>query len=302
MKRLRYIWIYLFLGGCLYFPWIWLSDHRELASNHVLRNGPALAFAMLCQWGCWWLACWTWRRLLSRHTPVRINLWESAIQMMSVLLGKYLPGKIWGMLARGARMAEMGIAKADVLALSVLEQYYSVCCGGIVAVCLLLLWLGGPVWMLLLPVLVVGAGAAERMRQLAWSWVRRWPKYQHLPALRVDWVESLQLQAGFAGVWILQSAAISLLHRAFFPSTLSAMDFVWLMASNIVGILVGFLALFAPGGIGVRELVATSMSAAIMPWDEALALQLIARAWLVLHEVLVGGAIVALGIKFQRKS
>lgn len=302
MKRLRYIWIYLFLGGCLYFPWIWLGDHRELASNHVLRNGPALAVALVCQWGCWWLACWTWRRLLSRHTEVRLSLWESAIQMMSVLLGKYLPGKIWGMLARGARMAEMGIAKTDVLALSVLDQYYSVCCGGIVAVCLLLLWLGGPVWLLLLPVLVVGAGGVERMRQLAWSWVRRWPKYQHLAELRVDWVESLQLQAGFAGVWILQSAAISLLHRAFFPSTLSAMDFIWLMASNIVGILVGFLALFAPGGIGVREVVATSMSATIMPWDEALALQLIARVWLVLHEVLVGGAIVALGVKIQRKS
>jgi len=59
-----------------------------------------------------------------------------------------------------------------------------------------------------------------------------------------------------------------------------------LMLANTVGNTLGFLALFAPGGIGVREGVASSILAGFMPLGDAVMLSLLFRLWTVVLDAL----------------
>lgn len=67
----------------------------------------------------------------------------------------------------------------------------------------------------------------------------------------------------------------------------------WLVLANILGITIGFFALFAPGGIGVRETITSLTLTQVMPLETALLLSLVFRFWIVASE-LSGSIIITL--------
>ena len=58
--------------------------------------------------------------------------------------------------------------------------------------------------------------------------------------------------------------------------------------SLTAGFLAGFVALFAPGGVGVREGVGAALLANIMSLEDAVLLMLMFRLWVVVMELLAG--------------
>jgi uncharacterized membrane protein YbhN (UPF0104 family) len=100
---------------------------------------------------------------------------------------------------------------------------------------------------------------------------------------------SLWLIAGLMFV----SLYLILIDRHVEPDLLTA-----LMLSNIAGIAAGFAALFAPGGIGVREGVMIGILLPYMPVEQAMLLAIVSRLWQVASDA-AGGV---LGLWLARRA
>ena len=69
-------------------------------------------------------------------------------------------------------------------------------------------------------------------------------------------------------------------------------DLLLLLAgANAFGIIVGFFAFFAPGGIGVREGVIVGLMLAYMPLQDAMLFVLAYRLWLVIADLFSLGVV-----------
>ena len=74
----------------------------------------------------------------------------------------------------------------------------------------------------------------------------------------------------------------------FFGTSPTIEIFTVVLFANTVGITTGFLALFAPGGLGVREAATSSILSTIMPLSEAIALVIVFRLWIMAWEFMGG--------------
>ena len=67
-----------------------------------------------------------------------------------------------------------------------------------------------------------------------------------------------------------------------------------LLLANTAGIWAGLLAVFALGGIGVREITSVAIMAAFMSVEHAVLICILARAWLVIMDLFSGIAAIAI--------
>lgn len=88
--------------------------------------------------------------------------------------------------------------------------------------------------------------------------------------------------------WNILGFAVFLIARALRPE-LGVGDFLYVSASYAVAGIVGFLAVFAPSGIGVREAVFIEAMARLMPLGDAALLAAMARLVSTIGEVLSAG-------------
>ena len=79
------------------------------------------------------LAAEVWRRLVFVVAGVRGTFADGYLQMVSAAIGKYVPGKIWGIVARTAQLHRVGVPAQMSIVSSVAEQLIVFLGGGIVA-------------------------------------------------------------------------------------------------------------------------------------------------------------------------
>jgi uncharacterized membrane protein YbhN (UPF0104 family) len=103
---------------------------------------------------------------------------------------------------------------------------------------------------------------------------------------------------GYVGVWLFLAITFMLVCTAFVDVQLTSVTVPVFILGLTAGFLAGFIALFAPGGVGVREGVGAAILATIMTLEEALLLMLMFRLWVVVMELLAG-ALVLRGAKPQ---
>ena len=73
------------------------------------------------------------------------------------------------------------------------------------------------------------------------------------------------------------------------------------MGANAAAYIIGYAAIFAPGGIGVREVTLSGLLAQVMPLELAAAIAVIARFWF-LGAQLVSALLALIGIGWRRRS
>jgi hypothetical protein len=86
-------------------------------------------------------------------------------------------------------------------------------------------------------------------------------------------------------IWFFSSITFILIYFALGYTTFDFNIFAWLVIANIMGIVGGFFALFAPGGIGIREGIIVSILIQFMPLKEAILYSLLYRIFLVAIEI-----------------
>jgi uncharacterized membrane protein YbhN (UPF0104 family) len=214
-----------------------------------------------------------WSRCLEM-LGARRDRWSGLRWFATGQLGKYMPGGVWhvvgqGELARRAGVAR-GIAYTSVL-LATIGLY------GTAAVILAALSLvsgsGGPSAWFLVGAIVLAVLAFEP-RVLAFVF-RRTPDVP-VPDRRT----TLRYAAGNTWAWLLVAAATVAVAKS-----ISAEAAISVVAAAAVGSwLVGFLALPAPGGLGVREATFVVLAESSMGGATAAAVALMARIVFVLAD------------------
>jgi len=252
-----------------------------------------LASAVLSVWVAYGLLIDGWRRLIvgwGQNVEYR-----SAVKIWCVSnLGRYLPGKVWSVaglavLAKRAG-ASGGAATGSALTMQALAIATGACVVAVAAPAAISLPQLGLTLVFALTVIWTLATSGLTARIV--RWVRPALEWRPLSARA-----SLLAAAANLIAWVVYGVAFWLLAKGILPqSNLSIRGAVGVFAAGYV---VGFLALFAPGGIGVREAVFVALLAPRLGSGEAVALAVGSRLLLTLTEV--GAALTALVIDVRTK-
>ncbi|SEH05569.1 hypothetical protein [Candidatus Venteria ishoeyi] len=298
LSLLQRIWLLLFIlvTFFLVIHYLWSQDTSVLTQTRLAW--PFISAAFVSHLIYWSLASFTWQQLTIKSCDLGLTMTQSFAQMVIVTLGKYLPGKIWGMVARGAYLKRSGISMEGTLLLTLQEQLLMLHSAALISGLLLGLLIAQP-WAWATALVVILSIFPGR-------WIQSWffslyaylankfkrPPMQNTPQL-LSTSHYLQLLSGYAGVWLILGGVFSLLYPAFMGGVLNLELLGWLVLANILGITIGFFALFAPGGIGVRETITSLTLTQVMPLETALLLSLVFRFWIVASE-LSGSIIITL--------
>ena len=256
-----------------------------------------LVFVCLAQLVFWWIAATMWTRLSRIVAGNVVSTWHGFQQLALVGLGKYLPGKIWGIVARGSHMAAQGVSTQRIAVATFYEQCISL--HGAALMCAVAYAIQNPTGLFL----TVAAAAILSMFAGAW-WSSLAVRAGGWLALRaglgfseddIEPVSSRQyfwLVLGYAFLWTFLGAVFLGLYCAFFSDVVDVRIGLGLIMANAVAITAGFFALFAPGGIGVREAVGASLLVAYIPLPEAAALVILFRIWATAMDGIAGIAVI----------
>lgn len=216
-------------------------------------------------------------------------------------LGKYIPGKVWQIAAMGAMAQKSGVSAAAAIGSSLLVNLVSIIAGfAVIALtaagrvgavvsqtegggsrptefAVVGIAIAGGVALLLAPI------AVPRLVTLAGRVTGRPIAIPHVPARAI-----VVAAASTIASWLLYGVAFSLFAHGVSPrATGNAFSYIAVYTGSY---LAGYLALFVPGGVGVREavLVLAMPRFGLTSAADAAIIAITSRLWLTILEVLPG--------------
>lgn len=223
-----------------------------LANSRVLQSFALSTFALVATY---LVTVAVWRRVIRQFGS---NMrYTEAIQLWSFSnLGRYLPGKVWQVVGIAVLGKPLGISPATAGAIAVVNLGFMVGTGGVLGA----YFLPESIPHLAMVRGLSFAGFAGLLLPVAWprlipTLVRRLPARWgggisiEAPSRRL----LLSAVAAFTAIWILQGAAFFILLQSW--QGLSLDHLPRLTGAYSLSYVIGLLAVFAPGGVGVRESV-----------------------------------------------
>ncbi|HUU46556.1 MAG TPA: lysylphosphatidylglycerol synthase transmembrane domain-containing protein [Acidobacteriota bacterium] len=255
---------------------IWTQWDQVRAHEWQLHGWWLLAAALL-MWVDLIAIILLWRSLLVdvSHRPLSFG---SAYRVSTLAnLGKYIPGKVWAVMGMVYLLKREGYPAATALASTVLHQAFMVVAGA----SFLLLVLG--VEFLgrfpLLPVIVGLGGSLLVLYPPVFARLLNW-------GLRLLHRDPVQIPQSFLRAvirfflyifgWVTYGASFWCMMRGI---GIAPPVFWEIVAAFGAAYLIGFLALFAPGGLGVREGIITILLAPYLPAGLPAVVAVAARLW-----------------------
>lgn len=224
---------------------------------------------------------------------------SQAIWMIATTqIGKYLPGKVWYIVGR-VYVGKKAQLDGKKLTLSmVLETCLVYITGGIVFSLTTLIagnystaWLIISIILTTTTIIILHPMILDRITNFVLRFLKK-PEVH----LSLTYTQISRISLYFFGIWIAQIAGFYLLIKTIYPIPLrsifnlaSAYSLAWISGS---------LAVFAPGGLGVREGMMTLLLSSILPMPLAIAISFIARVWITIFEAVI----FFIGLIIQRRT
>lgn len=262
-----------------------------------------LLLSVLAGLGTFVVMASNWQRLI-RGFGHKVSLTKSFRIFYLSDLGRYIPGKIWPLLGILYLTKKEGIPPEQATASFVLVQMFAIPASLFVFVVALQLepgllvdqvavlgatstYLLTAVWIALSATLVLWP---QRLLKLGNAVLRRFsrPEVQ----FELDKKVALRLFVGYAVGWFCYGIAFYLFVRSVMPE--AGLSLVAAAGIFNAAYQIGYLTLFAPGGLGPREMVMGFMLTPFLG-PIALLLPILARLWAILIEVTA--ALIALAIR-----
>jgi hypothetical membrane protein len=229
-------------------------------------------------------------------TGKTIGLREGLSQVLMINFGKYIPGKIWGMAARGTRLKTLGFTLGEVGRASYLDQVLLLVTGFWLAFLSGAMLYDSTIYvlgLLLTTLVVLFFSHASRLIGKIATATQKTGWLGKLLDTRVTIGEVLTLSAGCVAIWLFLASTFMLFCSSIINFDLTPTNVAVFVLSLTAGYLAGFLAIFAPGGVGVREGVGAAFLSSIVTLEEAVLLMLLFRIWVVFAELAAGSLILA---------
>jgi len=227
-----------------------------------------------------------WRQQLSFRAAART--WSLAN------LGRYVPGKVWSVAGLVVLAERAGVERAPAAASAFASQALAVGTGAaVVAACT-------PHATSPLRLVAAVLAAVVTVGLLVWS-----PTVRFIGRLVQTErpLEPLQPAAVLAAAafsllgWVIYGAAFWALARGLVAPASTALSLPLAVGAFALGYILGWLALFAPGGIGVRELVFVGLLAPALGSGGAVAVSVASRVLLTATEAAAAALTLPLGNK-----
>ncbi|GGZ79306.1 lysylphosphatidylglycerol synthase domain-containing protein [Streptomyces echinoruber] len=269
---------------------LWLSVHDGTGTLAKLvlrpRSIPYLVAAFAANAVGVALTLVSWRALLDGLRPVADVLVAARIYFTS-FLGKYIPGRVWGLLAQLRLGREAGYSAPAMSGVFLLNLAVGTLTGLALGLTCGPGLLGGQAWWLLLPAGAVGAlfvrpGLLTSMVRVAARLARRSPP-AHLPTdsgLRRSMVAA-------TASWLVAGLHLWSLAVLFGADALRALPLC--VGGFALATALSSLAVVLPDGWGAREAILMLVLSGVLPWPAAGAVAVASRIICTASEVAVAG-------------
>ena len=241
--------------------------------------------AYFIQVGAWYL--------VTLKVGIALNFRETAAAWFYSQLGKYLPGKVWILIGRFYLYESKGRGKQAISLALYFETITMLMAAGLISLIALapvgVRWIdprGGWFPILLFSLgfffLILHPRVLEKMINPILSILGRNPLRLSVSYWDMLWILFVNLLA-----WCLGGLGFYFFIDSIFPVT---RDYVLFLSGALaLSSILGLVAVFAPGGLGVREGVLVYLLSHIIPGGVAVVLSVLTRVWMTLIEVgLVG--------------
>lgn len=304
-KRLVFVLVLAFV-----LQQVWTIAREGNWSEMRLRPLP-IAGALCAYWLGWLPSVWVWRWLLrAMDRPVP---WGSAIRAYYVgHLGKYVPGKAMVLVLRSQLLGGEGVPGLSAALTATYETLLMMGVGLWLGLVLVPASISADQWNSVVPVLrlsdgllhvlpglVTAAGLAclpvvSRLFQfVAWKVARRESGTKEIVPVYIPLRLVLAGAAALCLGWFCHGASLGLVLAGVGGPAFSVWDWPFWSGAVAFATSVGFLAVFAPGGLGVREglLIALLLLHPEVQQAQAVAAAVLLRAVWLVAEVAAGGAL-----------
>ncbi len=314
-NRIKFLWpivkwamFLAVLGFVARHGYVLWTDPRWATVDHqaVHLHWGWLALATVTATVAWLPSAWFWRRLLSNLGPT--PAWPQLLKSYYCgHLGKYLPGKAAAIVIRTALIKEAGVSPVPAAVSVTVESATYMWAGTLLVVILfpslahylpqqIVAAAGDPFRRAGLATLVVCGGLAGLALLMRHSY-RLTTMFRgaagDLPAASSDAPVRTALTGVvvFLAAWWIQGLALGFTIAAVTGRPLAWQDWPFWTATAAVALIGGFVAVFTPGGLGVREgLLMEILSRQLGP-HEAVLVAILLRGAALAGEILTAGAL-----------
>ncbi|MDD4052128.1 MAG: lysylphosphatidylglycerol synthase transmembrane domain-containing protein [candidate division Zixibacteria bacterium] len=290
--------IFYFLGRQLVDNWSKVTAYQWQINYPLLIAGTCLCvFTFFIMSSVWRLIILSLGKRIGRAKAFKISYIAN--------LGRYIPGKIWQMFGMIMLAKKEGITEEEAVTSFGLTQLFAVPSGLLCGVVFLLLSPGGFSDYAKIPYMSAGlkiVGAAillvsiltvlypQRMEALL---NRIFVLFKRkVIRLKINKSLAAAIYGGYFLAWSLYGLSFWIFVKGVTVETAPVFPVIGLF---IIAYQIGYLAVFAPGGMGPREAVMTLLLAPFFGPAVAAALSLASRLWLIIVEAIA--ALIALKIK-----
>ncbi|MDX2206663.1 MAG: lysylphosphatidylglycerol synthase domain-containing protein [Gemmatimonadales bacterium] len=255
-----------------------------------------IAESLLLTWLMYLGLVWGWRKLIIAWGE-SLPFWRAVRIWLLASLGRYIPGKVWALLGLAVLAKQEGVSGTTAMGSAIVMQLLALMTGGAVAVG----FLGGTLLDQHLPGGVLAAVGLASVALLASALVTSQPVMRWF-GCRIGRAEAVRAirpgQLVMAVIpnllaWLGYGLALLWLARG----TIGETTMGWPLATGAftASYLAGYLFLFAPGGIGVRESVLILLLQPTIGLGQAIALAAASRLALTINELGVALPLFLLG-------
>ena len=262
MKFSKYIKISLSILLVMLFVWFFYKEFKEnwesLRTLHLQMNWKYLVlgiFMMIANYLCATLSWHIGINYFDNHK--RLKFTQSIAVVNISQLGKYIPGKLWSYMVQIYWLASKGVPKTTVLYLNIVTTSLTILVSMLMG-CLFLMML--PDWyhlkteilifiglLLILNLVLLNNNFLRFFIGMFSKIIKQNISFNQLSSCRIISMQFLYITGAL--FWILAGCFITL----GIGFDLGGMRIVFIAAAMLLGDVIGFIILIAPGGLGVRE-------------------------------------------------
>lgn len=280
--------IFVFLGKMVWENWAQVKEAPlTLQPLPLTLSTLVYASAYLIQMLAWYL--------ITLRLGIALALAETLESWLYSQLGKYLPGKVWLLFGRFYFYESKGKSKKAISLALYLETTTMVIAAGLLSLTGLLLFKEMRqfyadkqfVW-LILPFLLACLSLHPLFLQKGINWILTLFRKEPL-SLSVAYTDILLILLISILSWAVGGVGFYFFIASFFSASPAHLPF--LTGALAFASILGLIALFAPGGLGVREGVLVYLLSHMMPVSVAVILSVLTRLWMTFIEIGLIGVI-----------
>jgi hypothetical protein len=280
----------------LIFLVVYLFKYNYINLKGIRFNFCYLGLSCILLWMGFVASTLAWHKCLAIHSMPARRLSAIASHGLSVF-AKFIPGKVWVVLGRAAKISSDGVSLKTASYASLKEQLVYVWIGLALGIVLLITKNGSIELLLLVALLFIGLtvfNLSDWFRKLV-ALVNKKVTKREFNIPKISAKEFLSLSGSIAIYWGLWSIGFWLFTKSIVADIPVAVALVFPLSVTL-----GLLAVIVPGGLGVREgFVVLGLSLFDVPVDIATTVSVAARLWFLSGEIFI--FLLGLSINISKK-